>query len=271
MNKIYFEPPKICPICGHPTVINESNQLYCPNPECSGKLINHLEYFFGKKGLDVKGLSKATFEKLIDLNWVTDIIDVYNLDQYKEIWMEQPGFGKVSVNKILDAIENSKNCSLDKFICAIGIPQIGPNTSKVLADKFLCWENFRQAVNDKFSFATLYDFGYITEYYILNFDYTKADELAKILNITYETPKVNSEKLNNKKIAITGTLQLYKNRTELEAAIAAAGGKSVSSVSKYTDILINNNPNSTSSKNLTAKKLGIPVLTESEFKAEYLD
>lgn len=269
---IIFFPPTKCPICGQFTAVNESEQLYCTNPDCDGKLLNKLEHFFGKKGLDVKGISKATFEKLVDWGWVEEIADVFNLFQHRDEWMDKTGFGAKSVDNILSNIDKAvHNTPLDNFICAIGIPQIGPNTARILADTFHYWTNFREAVIDKYQFSNLYDFGYIMEDEILNFDYTQADKIAKILNITYESPKVNNEKLNGLKIAITGGLHYYKNRNELEAAIAAAGGKSVSSVTKNTNILINNDSNSSSSKNITAKKLGIPILTEAEFKEKYLD
>ena len=127
----HFEIPKICPICGQPTATNESEQLYCTNPDCEGKLLNKLEHFFGKKGLDVKGISKATFEKLIDWGWVENILAVFDLRDFDILWTNKPGFGKKSVEKILDTLDESRmHCPLNKFLCAIGIPQIGITTSK---------------------------------------------------------------------------------------------------------------------------------------------
>lgn len=264
--------PKVCPICGQPTAINESEQLYCTNPECDGKLLNKLEHFFGKKGLDVKGVSKATFEKLIDWGWINNCVDVFFLFDFKDKWIKQPGFGEKSVMNILNSLNAVKeNTPLDKFICAIGIPLIGSVASKVLAEHFFTWADFRNAVNQKYHFSDLYDFGYTMEEAILNFNYAEADKLAELLNITYKNTSPVGTKLVNMKIAITGTLTEFKNRAALEQAIAAAGGKSVSSVTKNTNILVNNNPNSTSAKNVAAKKLNIPILTEEEFAERYLD
>jgi DNA ligase (NAD+) len=272
----HFDIPKVCPICGEPTEIitsdTNTNELYCSNPNCEGKLINQINHFLGKKGLDVKGISEATLEKLISWGWVNSILDMYNLEQYKQEWILKPGFGVKSVENNLNAIAASKECQLDKFICAIGIPLIGTSMSKTLAKTFKTWESFRDAVNSHFDFTLLEDFGWTTEDSILKFDYSQADELAKILNITYEEPEEsNNQSLKDMKIAITGTLHHFKNRAELEQAIAAAGGKSVSSVTKNTSILINNDAQSNSSKNLTAKKLNIPILTEEEFLKKYLD
>lgn len=266
--------PDICPICGHPTAINDSEQLYCANPDCEGKFLNKLDHFFGKKGLDVKGISKATFEKLIDWGWVENILAVFNLRDFDILWMNKPGFGRKSVEKILDTLDESRmHCPLNKFLCAIGIPQIGTTASKQLADYFGSYTQFREAVNNNFDFTTLPDFGYITAESILHFDYTEADQLSKIINIEYVKNEINNDngKLKGLKIVITGNLKKYKNRDELSQIIAAAGGKVVSSVTKETNILINNNPNSTSTKNIAAKKLNIPILSEEEFVANYID
>lgn len=266
--------PKVCPICGQSTAINESEQLYCTNLECDGKLLNKLEHFFGKKGLDVKGISKATFEKLIDWGWVNNITDVLFLDNHIVEWKKRPGFGEKSVMNIINSINTTiENVSLDKFLCAIGIPQIGTTASKQLADYFGSYTQFREAVNNNFDFTALPDFGYITAESILHFDYTEADQLSKIINIEYVKNEINNDngKLKGLKIVITGNLKKYKNRDELSQIIAAAGGKVVSSVTKETNILINNNPNSTSTKNIAAKKLNIPILSEEEFVANYID
>ena len=273
----FFQIPESCPYCNQPTIITESDsgtkELYCYNADCNGKLINKIEHFFGKKGLDVKGISLATFEKLIDLNWVSKIADIYNLQQYKSKWIQIQGFGDKSVNKILSAIENSKNCELDKFICAIGIPLIGTVASQQIAKQFKTWYNFREAVNNHFNFSTLYDFGYVTSEIILHFNYQEADELSEILNIqSYKEEKVDdNSKLQGKKIVITGTLYNYKNREELKRIIEAKGGKVLSSISSNVDMLINNNINSTSAKNVSAKKMNIPILTEEQFIENFID
>ena len=268
VNKYFV--PDICPVCGHPTAVNASEQLYCTNPECEGKLLNQLEHFFGKKGLDVRGISKSTFEKLIEWGWVKEIADVFSLKRYYEYeWCHKPGFGEKSVTKILEAFdEKAQNCPLDKFICAIGIPEVGTTVSKQLADYFESYQNFRQAVDNKFDFSKLENFGYIMSDLILKFDYNLADKLADIIHITYEKTK-HENKLNGEKVVITGSLTLFKNRTELTKLINSAGGRVVSAVSKNTDILINNNPNSNSAKNMAAKELNIPILTEKEFLEKY--
>ena len=126
-----IEIPKKCPYCGKPTEIrndNGSKILYCTNNNCEGKLINKLEHFCSKShGLDIKGLSKATFQKLIDWEWLENLEGVFNLNQYRNEWIKKPGFGIASVDKILKSIEEHRHTTLDAFISAIGIPLIGRN------------------------------------------------------------------------------------------------------------------------------------------------
>lgn len=265
--------PDICPICGGKTEQRTSDtgvlELYCTNPNCEGKLINRLEHYLCKKGLDAKGISEATLEKLIDWGWISKIEDIYSLYLFKEEWKQKQGFGEKSVNNILESINNSKTTTLTKFITAIGIPLIGNTMAKTLSQYFKTWEAFREAVNANFDFSKLDDFGFITSEAILNFDYTEADKLYLYLN--FETEEVpTSNKLEGKKIAITGTLHNFKNRSELQSVIEQAGGKVVSSVTKNTHILINNDIASASAKNMTAKKLNIPIITEEQFIADYV-
>lgn len=276
VNNTNISIPDICPVCGGPTEQRKSDtdtlELYCTNPECPGKLSTRLDHFLGKRGLDIKGISSATLDKLIEWGWVNNLLDIYNLAQYRTEWVQKTGFGEKSVDKILQSIEEGKNCQLDKFISAISIPLIGSAMAKTIANTFGTYENFREAVKNNYHFWDLPDFGYTITDAIMAFDYTEADKIANILNITYDIPKIiNSNKLVNKKICITGTLHHFKNRGELQAIIEQHGGKVVSSVTKNTHILINNDSDSTSSKNITAKKLNIPIITEDDFISQYLD
>lgn len=267
-----LEIPKICPYCNQPTkiIISEEKveKLFCTNPNCNAKLINRLENFVGKKGLDIKGLSKITLEKLINYGWLNNIEDIFTLNTYKTEWANKPGFGVVSVNKILDAIERSKKSPTAKFICAIGIPLIGKIASEALSKKFGSYEKFREAVNN--NSQELYEIAGIGEVMIqtlLDYDFTEADSIFKKY-IIEERPAVSisvSNKLEGKTFVITGKLKTFKNRNEIKVTIEKEGGKVTDSVSSKTDYLINNDVDSTSSKNLKAKKLNIPIITEDDF------
>lgn len=269
--KLYFDYPHVCPICGGLTKIDGDN-LICSNPLCSGKLINKLDHFCGKQGLDIKGLSKATLEKLIEWNWIEDFSDLFQLNKYAKEWYKKPGFGEKSVDNILEAINNSKNTNLSSFISAIGIPLIG----KVLADKLAyhvkTYEGFREKIDNHFDFSQYEGFADSKTYEILNFDYSEADKVYQFLNLKPAEEKKNINKnLSNFTICITGKLNIFHNRDELIQVISSQGGKVVNKMSKNVNILINNDINSESAKNQYAKANNITILSEKDFKEKYLD
>lgn len=269
-----IEYPTECPVCGGTTEIHESisgtQEMLCMNPLCEGKLINRLDHFCGKKGLDIKGLSKATLEKLIDWGWVKSYADIFKLHEHKIEWSNKAGFGVKSVGNILNAIDESKDCALDKFIAALGIPLIGTRAAQDLDKEFWAWPNFINAINTNFKFYDMPNFGWEMHNSLINFDYTEAIDLAdNYLNILASEygMEETAAAVVGKTFVITGKVKYYKNRDELKTIIERNGGKVVSSISSKTDYLINNDVNSTSSKNVSAKKLNIPIISEDEFLA----
>ena len=263
--------PTTCPVCGGEVVyksVVDSVSLACTSPTCPGKLINRLDHFCGKKGLDMKGISKATLEKLIDWGWVSDFTDIFELSIRRGEWVQKPGFGAKSVEKVLNAINTGANCELHQFIAALGIPLIGSTASKELAKHFETWEKFVEAAEGGFAFYTLPNFGSEMHNSIVEFNYAEARLLADHyihFNVPEVAPAPVGESLAGKTFVITGKLTHFKNRDEIKARIEALGGKVSGSVSKNTNFLINNDVNSTSSKNAAAKSLGIPILSESDF------
>lgn len=270
----YFTIPKYCPICDGETRKKSDSGAFgtivleCTNPNCPGKFINRLDHFCGKKGLDIKGISKATLEKLLEWDWIENYTDIFTLSSHKDDWVKKPGFGLRSVEKILSAIEEGKTCELHQFIAALGIPLIGTTASKDLANHFKTWENFISAVENKYKFYELPNFGVEMHSSISKFNY---DEAKFIVNnyINFVKPvgteEITNDKIVNKIFVITGKVNRFKNRDELKSKIEALGGKVTGSVSKNTHYLINNDVNSTSSKNNTAKSLNIPILSEDDF------
>lgn len=265
-----LNPPTTCPICEGETEVRISDtgtkELYCTNPQCPGKLVNKLDHFCGKKGLDIKGLSKATLEKLIDWGWVTKERDLFYLYQREVDWTAKPGFGDKSVAKILVAIDEARHTTLAQFISAMSIPLIGKTYSKQIAAEFDNYIAFRQAVDRGFDFTSLDGFGPAMHDAIINFDYHEADRMVdmNIIDFIEETVTESVSSLEGLTFCVTGKLKNFKNRDELKAAIEAHGGKVTTSVSAKTNYLVNNDINSTSSKNVTAKNLGIPIITEEE-------
>ena len=272
------DEPECCPICGGGTEIIKSADgimnMYCSNPNCEGKLINRIDHYCSKKGLDIKGLSKATLEKLIDWGWISNIQDIYNLKDIKEEWISKPGFGVKSVNNILSAIEESKKCKLENFISAIGIPLIGRTVSKELVKYINNYDDFKEKIKNNYDFSDIEGFGPAMNKAIHDFDYTSADAIYYTY-LTIEQPQKEEiteggSSLEGMTFVITGKLKSFKNRDELKAVIESKGGKVAGSVSKNTNYLINNDNLSTTAKNKKAQELGIPIITEETFKQKFL-
>ena len=274
MDMTFFLTPDSCPICFGNTEVRTSDsgtqELYCSNPQCPGKLVNKLDHFCGKKGLDIKGLSKATLEKLIDWGWVSSISDICALGEVADLWASKPGFGPKSVTKLIDSIWKARETTLAQYLSAISIPLIGKTYAQKLADFFETYEEFRNAVTDGFVFESIDGIGPEKADAIWSFDYTEADNLVEKGIITFKAKESALENSGNslegKTFVVTGKVHIWKNRDELSAAVTAAGGKVTSSVSSKTDYLVNNDIDSTSSKNLKAKELGIPIITEEQLQ-----
>ena len=265
----FINIPTICPVCGGETKVIDNDGvkvLMCLNQSCEGKLINRLDHFCGKKGLDIKGLSKATLEKLIAWGWVNNISDLMVLINHRSEWIKMPGFGQKSVDKILDAIEDAKFTTLEAFISSLGIPLVGRTVSKELVKHIDSYEEFRQMAENKFDFSVYDGFAESKTSAIWNFDFTEADKVYPYLYFKKEeTPVESNQSCENLRVVITGKLKQFKNRDAFKACIEEHGGKVVDSVSKNTSYLINNDTESSSTKNQSAKKLGIPIISEQEF------
>lgn len=262
--------PEFCPICQAATAIQTSadgvENLICTNPQCEGKLINRLDHFCGKKGLDIKGLSEKTLEKLIDWEWVNDITDIPKLKEYRSEWINKPGFGAASVDKILKAIDDRlAEAPLHAFISGLGIPLIGTRVAKQICEYVETWAEFKELVEDiDFTFEKWNGFGYEMNKALKEFDYSKADAIVDYITFKPGEHLDKTVQLEAQNFVITGKLQNFKNRQELVDLIEAAGGKVQSSISAKTNYLINNDINSTSAKNKKAKELNIPIITETE-------
>lgn len=274
--KNYIDIPHICPICGQPTKImkdNNSEVLVCTNDNCKGKLLGKLNHAVSRDTLNIDGLSESTIEKFINLGWLNSIKDIYYLSVHENEMKALEGFGKRSVEKLLNSIEKSRKTSLERFLYSLSIPLLGKSASMMIAD------------------SVDYDFDtFISEMTIKGAEYFRylpgiGDALISSLNtywknhcsdilqlaneFTFETQKsIMSEttnELENKTFVITGSVNHYQNRDALKADIEAHGGKVVGSISSKVNYLINNDINSTSSKNKKAKSLNIPIISEDQF------
>ena len=268
-------PVENCPICGGKTEIikdNESEVLMCTNPDCNGKLLGQLSHFVSKNAINIDGLSEQTLQKLMDLGWVRSFLDIYYLFNHKEEMYKLDGFGKKSVDKLLDNIQKSRNTELSRFIYALSIPLIGRTASKEIA-KVCCNDiaiflgmiksnQLYKLVNDIDGFG---DAMYKSLYNYVKLHMSGIEALSE--EFIFEKREDNSSKvdLSGKIFVITGSLEHYKNRDELVSIIESMGGKVSGSVSAKTSYLINNDTQSNSSKNQKAQKLNIPIISEQDF------
>lgn len=268
----YFSIPEKCPICGGETSIikeNSSEVLVCCNSECKGKLLGKLSHFVSKNATNIDGLSEQTLEKLIELGWLNSFKDIYRLSEHKDEMSKLDGFGNRSVEKLLDAIEKSRIITLDRFIYALCIPLIGRSASKTIAKYFNYdfKEWYQIGVSQPFRYTLLDDFGETMQNSIHNFA-LNMDMIADLADeFTFEKVEEKSTgvDLSGKTFVITGSLTYYKNRDELVSVIEQLGGKVSGSVSAKTSYLINNDKQSSSSKNQKAQKLNIPIIGEEDF------
>ena len=266
-----IEIPSTCPICHGKTAIikeNESEVLVCTNPECSGKLLGKLKFFVSKPAANIDGLSEATLAFLIDHGWVKNFRDIYYLDDYKNEWQKCDGFGKKSVEKILSAIEKSRNIDLAHFICSLSIPNIGSSAAKTIASRFEGnYERFIEAWRDCFDFAELNDFGVVMSESLDDYLCEHIDEVqalaAEMHFVLPEKYSVNENLFIGKTICVTGKLNHF-TRDSINEKITSLGAKTAGSVSKKTDYLVTNEV-SGSSKYKKAIEFGIPIITEEEF------
>ena len=224
--------------------------------------------------MNIEGLSEATLEKFVEEGYITNFRDIYNLDINRDNIIKLDGFGEKSWNKLWDSICTSRNVTLDHFLVALSIPGIGKSAAKTICDYFKgSYRDFIQAVNDGFDFTKLDDFGEVTaqnlaEYFSYcapeSLDYELEEELNFIIDPKYtETNVKKSADIEGKTFVFTGALS--RPRSFYEGIVNNNGGKCSGSVSKKTNYLVTDNPNSGSSKAVKARELGIPVLSEDDF------
>jgi DNA ligase (NAD+) len=265
----YITFPATCPVCGGETKSvkeNSSMVLVCTNDNCKGKLLGKLTHFVSKNAMDIENLSESTLEKFIELDWLTKFIDIYYLDVNKEEMVQLEGFGEKSVKKLLNSIEKSKNTTLDRFIYALSIPDVGRSTAKTIASRFEDFHDFIIRASD-FDWEELDGIGSQTAEKINEFIHnhiSEIRELAKELEFErIEKVDIKDNPFINKNICVTGKLEHF-TRDGINEKIVSLGAKAVSSVSSKTDFLVCNSP-SNSSKYKKATELNIKVVTESEF------
>lgn len=268
-----LEIPAVCPVCGEDTEIialRDGKALKCPNPNCKAQRISSLEHFVSRDALNIEGFSEATIEKFIEKGFIDNYTDIFKLEKYKDEIISMEGFGEKSYTNLIAAIDKSKNVALPNFIYALGINNVGLSNAKLLCKK--CNNSLEEIRKADFETLISIDgFGdVIADSIVKYFGHQKNNDLINdVLNyLNFTATEYNDKdlKLDNITFVVTGDVHIYKNRKELQSVIEKLGGKVTTSVSVKTNYLINNDINSSSSKNKKAKELGIPIISEEDFE-----
>lgn len=278
-----FTIPDTCPVCGGRTEIvkdNDSEVLMCMNNNCKGKLLGKLSHAVSRNALNVDNLSEATLEKFISFGWLDSIKSIYHLSDYKGKMYSLEGFGKKSVDKLLESIEKSRETTLDRFIYSLSISMIGKTASKAIAEYFeYDFNKFFMSILKSTSYGNRFNWDEkidaigsvanmnIQKYFKSNDNVERVEELSKEFSFSIQTTPLEYKTniLQGKTFVITGSLEKYNNRDELKSVIESHGGKVSGSVSSKTFALINNDIASPSNKNKKAKSLGVQIINEEQF------
>ena len=264
--------PEKCPVCGGPTRIameNETKTLFCTNPKCQAKHVKSFTLFVSRDAMNIEGLSEATLEKFIMNGYVKDFTDLFHLDRYEEEIKQMDGFGEKSFVNLQNSIQNARKTTLSRLVYSLGIPNVGSANAKVIC---------RALGNDpeRILNATIEELsdisgvggviaGAFVDYFSDREHRDIFERLLQEVEIPQEETAEDSQKFAGVNFVITGSVHHFANRAEVKEEIEKRGGKVTGSVTSKTNYLINNDVNSTSSKNRKARDLNVPIISEEEF------
>lgn len=271
------EIPSVCPVCGGATeirAVNDVQSLYCTNPLCDAKKMKSFALFVSRDALNIDGMSEATLEKFLAKGFLHEYSDMFHLEKHREEIVAMEGFGEKSYKKLTDSIEQARRVTLPKLIFSLGIANIGLANAKVICRYF---KNDLSAMRkaDIEELSQIDGIGEViaksfVDYFAKEDNSVKFDRLLEEVELAQDEETEADSRLEGMVFVITGSLEHFGSRNELKDIIEKKGGKVTGSVTSKTDILINNDIASNSSKNKKAKELQIPILTEEEFMAQYL-
>ena len=264
--------PKECPVCGGPTrssMENETKTLYCTNPKCQAKHVKSFTLFVSRDAMNIEGLSEATLEKFIMNGYVKDFTDLFHLDRYADEIRRMDGFGDKSYENLQNSIKNARTTTLPRLVYSLGIPNIGIANAKMICGALgNDPERILNATVEELSEISGVG-GVIAGTFADYFADEEHRELFRRLLAEVEIPKEeiteDSRKFAGVNFVITGSVNHFANRAEVKEEIEKRGGKVTGSVTSKTNYLINNDVESTSSKNRKARELGVPIISEEEF------
>lgn len=277
-----FHIPEVCPVCQSATEVTESESsgtktLHCTNTHCPAKQLKKFGRFVSKEGINIDGLSEQTIQKFINLGWVREYADLFHLNNHASELRTMEGFGDKSVSKLLTAIEKARDVEAHRLLFALNIPLIGRDVCNRLLSAYQIVDLFHTATEATTEdvFATIAGIGPEKSASFVRWmkdkdNYSMLQQLLVELNISQSSSAPTGNSCEGLTFVITGDVHHYKNRNELKAYIENQGGKVTGSVSKSTSFLINNDVESSSGKNKKAKELSIPIISEEDFIARFV-
>ena len=277
-----FHIPEFCPVCQSATEVTESESsgtktLHCTNTHCPAKQLKKFGRFVSKEGINIDGLSEQTIQKFINLGWVREYADLFHLNNHASELRTMDGFGDKSVSKLLTAIEKARDVEAHRLLFALNIPLIGRDVCNRLLSAYQIADLFHTATEATTEdvFATIAGIGPEKSASFVRWmkdkdNYSMLQQLLVELNISQSSSAPTGNSCEGLTFVITGDVHHYKNRNELKAYIESQGGKVTGSVSKSTSFLINNDVESSSGKNKKAKELSIPIISEEDFIARFV-
>ena len=268
--------PATCPVCGGETKIqnmNDTETLYCTNPECAAKKIKSFTLFVSRDALNMEGLSEATLEKFISMGFIHEYADLFHLAEHRDAIVDMEGFGEKSYANLVDSIEKARNTTLPRLLYGLGIANIGLVNAKMLCRHFDYDLDALQSAKEE-ELSDIEGVGDVIAGAFVSYmnnpaNKDKIDHLLPELHL--EKPEISTENQNlaGLSFVVTGTLNSFENRNALKEEIEKRGGKVTGSVTSKTECLINNDVTSSSSKNKKAKELNVPILSEEDFLQKY--
>ena len=290
-----LEIPHKCPVCHAVTEIRVSEAsgtktLHCTNTECPAKQLKKFARFVSKEGMNIDGISEQTLSKFINLGWISEYADIYDLRQHIRELANMEGFGEKSASNIMRSIDRSTHVEAHRLLYALNIPLCGLDVCKRLLsayplDELVAMTQPQPAVeadlfapltSDTSPLTSIAGIGPEKSASFINWfrdarNRQRYHHLLEKLQVTQVSNEPTGNLCEGLTFVVTGDVHHYKNRNELKAYIESQGGKVASAVSGSTSYLINNDVTSTSGKNQKAQQLGIPILSEDEFVERFTD
>lgn len=276
-----LEIPDRCPVCGEPTEVVTSASsgtltLHCTNMECPAKRLKKFARFVSKDGMNIDGISEQTIARFVNMGWISEYADFYDLELHALELSTLEGFGQKSTNNILNSVDKASNVDARRLLYALNIPLCGGDVCKRLLAQYPIAELIEKARSEADDyFAHISGIGPEKSASVVK--WMKNDDnygmLQRLLDKVTITEADSQAEMGTRcaglTFVVTGDVHHFKNRNELKAYIESQGGKVTGSVSKSTSFLINNDVTSTSGKNKKAQELGIQILSEDDFIAKY--